>query len=53
MSRGGYKGRCNFPRVFEKCPKCGKKGVYERSMHVYHYTREKRCKYCGATIERR
>ena len=24
MSRGGYKGACNFPHEFEVCPECGK-----------------------------
>jgi len=52
MSRGGYKGRENFPHKFEACPKCGKKGVYERAMRVFSYTREKRCKYCQETISR-
>ncbi len=54
MSRGGYKGRENYPHTFSVCPGCGKKGLYERSYlgdHRYA-SREKRCKYChyGETI---
>ena len=46
MSRGGYKGRENFPHRFAICPKCGKKGVYERSSPLYGGKREKVCRYC-------
>jgi len=30
----------NFPRQFEKCPGCGKKGYYSTAQY-------NRCKYCG------
>jgi hypothetical protein len=46
-------GASNWPHEFEQCPKCGKKGVYERRMPILRYTREKRCKYCQETVERR
>ena len=53
MSRGGYKGRENYPHEFEICPKCGKRGFYERSSMLHEGGREKRCKYCKHIIQKR
>lgn len=36
----------NFPRKFEVCPECGKKGVYTRSWSFHIGMKEKLCKYC-------
>ncbi len=51
MSRGGYKGKSNYPHKFEECPKCGKKGFYRRVPSDYEREYgadwEYRCKYCG------
>ena len=49
MSRGGYKGKENFPHKFELCLACGKKGVYERSSLLRDGWREKVCRYCKRT----
>ena len=49
MSRGGYKGRENFPHVFKVCPECGKKGLYERNAVWVSCAREEVCRYCKFT----
>ena len=36
----------NFPRDFEVCPECGKKGVYTRNWSYHIGMKEKLCKYC-------
>jgi hypothetical protein len=36
----------NFPREFEVCPECGKKGVYMRNWSFHIGMKEKLCKYC-------
>ncbi len=46
MSRGGYKGRENFPHEFEICPNCGKKGVYQRHSLSRQIGQETHCRYC-------
>lgn len=46
MSRGGHKGKENFPHKFELCLACAKKGVYERSSLLLAGRREKVCRYC-------
>ena len=46
MSRGGYKGACNFPHEFEVCPQCGKKGFYQRVSPWRDGGMEKVCRYC-------
>lgn len=43
MSRGGYRGKENFPHKFDICPWCGKKGLYERGSDR---GREQACRYC-------
>jgi len=37
----------NFPRNFEVCPECGKKGVYVRNWSFHIDMKEKCCRYCG------
>jgi len=51
MSRGGYRGRENFPHTFYHCSHCHKKGVYERVSLIRAGGMERRCKYCEHIVQ--